>query len=1004
MRWASVLLVLFFSAVIFVPVSSSESVMDRDPIMTEMTDLHGVYDTRVILQNNSHIQLYELSNNSVLDTKSCQSFHRMNALADTVMCSDGIYSIGSSNLTLIHNGPIDILAQPKTNFTVEFNGNYQSGNPECLKILSGSNYGSIKIMNGTSVHKSIQLSLGKYIDNYETISIKSAYIHEDSTMISLTYTENTMQYYCAPGSSHRIYTFDYNTTSSIHFVRYGGSPGVSGSSFGSGSTGFNDVRNGVVYVSGTSVVRLYPGTNFPTEEGDTYDLGYMRPDCSITATEVGVSGDYVTLDGVNYPIENTPSAISCNSGSNATMIVNGKLVTLWNDEDLDGYNDLNDAFVLDNSQWSDIDGDGYGDNPGGLNPDSCPSVSGKSYIDLFGCLDIDGDGVSNSGDAFPRDSSQTEDTDQDGYGDNSSGNLSDSCPTAYGTSTKNNTLGCSDVDDDGWADFDDKFPEDSSQWADTDNDGFGDQLNGFEGDECPNDVGNSTVDRFGCIDADGDGTSDKNDAFPKNPTQITDRDGDGYGDSNEPGATQVDKFPSDTTQWNDTDSDGYGDNPNGNLADRFPNDPNRWQDSDHDGVADQDDAFPDERSQANDSDGDGYGDNPDGVNPDAFPDDPNEWFDTDGDNVGNNEDDFPFDPSQVTDADGDGFGDNPLGNGADKFPNDSTQWLDIDGDGYGDNPNGTTPDAFITDPTQWLDSDGDGYGDNPAGRLADIFPEDSTQWEDNDGDGLGDNQIGNNPDPSLFDFDNDGYNDTVDILPKLASPGDLDADGCLDEIDAFPTNPQECLDSDGDGEGDNADVDDDNDGWADTDEIRLGTDPLNSGDEPVESFEIVIPGTTVGLGAWDLIGIFGGVPLFAWIGFGFVTRNSRCAKYEILLREATSRDELEQVAIRWEYSLMLRMLGPHQGIRLERLRAELDDKFEKSEQSLSSIEPNPYDQTHLVMNDGKQIPEIGTESSPPHSGMVASQTDADGYDWLDYEGEKWYRVTNSGAEWTKFES
>ena len=51
-----------------------------------------------------------------------------------------------------------------------------------------------------------------------------------------------------------------------------------------------------------------------------------------------------------------------------------------------------------------------------------------------------------------------------------SGNLSDSCPTAYGTSTKNNTLGCSDVD--GWADFDDKFPEDSSQWADTDNDGL----------------------------------------------------------------------------------------------------------------------------------------------------------------------------------------------------------------------------------------------------------------------------------------------------------------------------------------------------------------------------------------------------------------------------------------------------------------------------------------------------------------------------------------------------
>lgn len=1004
MRWALLLLVLFFSSVIFVPISSSESVLDSNPIMTKMTDVHGVKDTRVILQNNSHIQLFELTNNTVLDTKSCQSFHRINALADTVMCSDGIYSIGTNNLTLIHNGPIDIRAQPKTNFTLEFNGNYQSSNPECLKIFSGSNYGSLKIMNGTNVHKSIQLSLSKYLDNYETISIKSAYLHEDSTMISLTYTENTFNYYCAPGSSHRIYTFDYNSTSGIGFVRQGGSNGVSGLSFGSGSTGFSDIRNGVVHVSGNSIVRLYPGTNFPTEEGDAYDLGYMRPSCSITATEVGVSGDYVTLDGVNYPIENTPNAISCNSGGNATMIVNGKLVTLWNDEDLDGYNDLNDAFVTDNSQWSDIDGDGYGDNPGGVNPDSCPSVSGKSYIDMFGCLDIDGDGVSNSGDAFPRDSSQTEDTDQDGYGDNSSGNLSDSCPTVYGTSNKNNTLGCSDVDDDGWADFEDKFSEDSSQWADTDNDGFGDQLNGFQGDECPTDVGNSTVDRYGCLDFDGDGTSDKNDAFPNNPTQTTDRDGDGYGDSQESEATQVDEFPSDTTQWNDTDGDGYGDNPNGNLADRFPNDPGRWQDSDHDGVADQDDAFPDERSQANDSDGDGYGDNPDGVNPDAFPDNPNEWFDTDGDNVGNNEDDFPFDPSQITDSDGDGFGDNPLGNGADKFPNDITQWLDIDGDGYGDNPNGTTPDAFITDPTQWLDSDGDGFGDNPSGRQADIFPNDSTQWEDTDGDGLGDNQDGNNPDPSLFDFDNDGYNDTVDILPKLASPGDLDADGCLDEIDVFPTNPQECFDNDGDGEGDNTDVDDDNDGWADTDEIRLGTDPQNPEDEPVESFEIVIPGTTVGLGAWDLIGIFGGVPLFAWIGFGFVTRNSRCARYENLLKEATTREELEQVAIRWEYSLMLRMLGPHQGIRLERLRAELDDKFEKLKQPLSSIESNIFDQTQLVIGDGKQVPEIKSGSLVPDSSIVASQTDSDGYDWLDYEGEKWYRVANSGAEWTKFDS
>ena len=95
--------------------------------------------------------------------------------------------------------------------------------------------------------------------------------------------------------------------------------------------------------------------------------------------------------------------------------------------------------------------------------------------------------------------------------------------------------------------------------------------------------------------------------------------------------------------------------------------------------------------------------------------------------------------------------------------------------------------------------------------------------------------------------------------------------------------------------------------------------------------EIVVPGTSIGLSAWDLIGIFGGIPLFVWIAFGFATRNGRCARYESMLREANSRDELEQIALQWEYSLMLRMLGPHQGIRLERLRAELDDSSERME-------------------------------------------------------------------------
>ena len=65
--------------------------------------------------------------------------------------------------------------------------------------------------------------------------------------------------------------------------------------------------------------------------------------------------------------------------------------------------------------------------------------------------------------------------------------------------------------------------------------------------------------------------------------------------------------------------------------------------------------------------------------------------------------------------------------------------------------------------------------------------------------------------------------------------------------------------SDGDGIG-QFDADDDNDEWTDADEIRAGTDPLDPNDTPVDSFEIQIG--NIGLGAWDLIGIFGGLPIF----------------------------------------------------------------------------------------------------------------------------------------------
>ena len=603
------------------------------------------------------------------------------------------------------------------------------------------------------------------------------------------------------------------------------------------------------------------------------------------------------------------------------------------DDDNDQLNDTLDSCPKGMTGWirtnaSDFDDDGcmdaledYDDDNDGIEDyeDYCSRIPGNSTLELEkGCPDADGDGRPDILDPFPNNASEWKDTDGDNVGDNS-----------------------------------DAFPLDATQQSDTDGDTYGDEEFGNAGDSCPEIFGNSTIDRYGCLDTDGDGWSDAEDDFPNDPFIHLDTDGDTV-------PNHLDEFPYDPTQQTDSDGDGYGDNKNGNLGDAFPNDPTRHSDSDRDGVDDASDAF-------------------------------------------------PYDPTQTEDTDGDGMGDNPMGIGADKFPDDASQWGDIDGDGVGDNPNGTNPDAFPTDATQWSDSDGDGYGDNPAGRLYDLFPENPTQWNDEDGDGLGDNQNGTVADPYLNDYDNDGYDDSIDIFPKLASPGDLDDDNCMDEDDDFPDNRLECLDTDGDGTGDNADADDDGDGWTDADESRAGTDPLDPNDTPVDSFEIVIPGTSVGLGAWDLIGIFGGVPLFAWIGFGFVTRNTRCAKYETMLRDANTRDELEVVAYKCEYSLMLRMLGPHQGIRLERLRAELDDVFEAQNQTLSSIEQNNFNQTQMVVDEmdlrTKKLPELVLQTNYPAIEDAAQKTDENGFEWFThYDGTNFYRPIGSQTDWTKLEN
>ena len=337
-------------------------------------------------------------------------------------------------------------------------------------------------------------------------------------------------------------------------------------------------------------------------------------------------------------------------------------------------------------------------------------------------------------------------------------------------------------------------------------------------DDCPNEIGTSTVDLIGCPDSDNDGYSNAGDAFPNNPTEWMDSDGDGVGDN-------TDIFPNDANETMDSDGDGVGNN-----GDAFPFDANETMDSDGDGVGDNTDVFPLNFFEYMDSDGDGAGDNAD-----AFPFDANETMDSDGDGVGDNADAFPNDASETMDSDGDGIGDNadqyPLLDNfldtdgdtfvdlQDVFPNDMTQWRDTDGDGYGDNPDGASPDLFVNVPSQWSDLDGDGYGDNwgnaswnqtrismgigeyvQGAVLADYCPEANGNSSasglfgcvDDDGDGI----------PNMFeveevvevDTDDDGVLDEDDMCPNSLPGVVVNSLGC--EVSAEP-DPQAQTQSDG---------------------------------------------------------------------------------------------------------------------------------------------------------------------------------------------------------------
>ncbi|NNF97766.1 MAG: hypothetical protein HKM93_00145 [Desulfobacteraceae bacterium] len=320
---------------------------------------------------------------------------------------------------------------------------------------------------------------------------------------------------------------------------------------------------------------------------------------------------------------------------------------------------------------------------------------------------------------------------------------------------------------------------------DLDNDGVSNAL-----DQCPGTPTNETANSVGCsasqIDTDNDGVADINDAFPLDPAEWLDSDGDGIGnnadtDDDNDGVLDVDDaFPLDASESVDTDGDGTGNNAdtdddNDGVADANDAYPlisvNGFLDSDSDGIPNDCDASCINLGMAADSDDDN-----DGVIDalDAFPFDPNESVDTDGDGIGNNAD---------PDDDNDGVADIN-----DAYPLISvTGFTDTDSDGI---PNECDISCQELGMIADTDDDNDGVLD-----VVDAFPVDANESIDTDGD-----LIGNNADT---DDDNDGILDVVDAftLVHIGTNLDADGDGAPDTCDNACLTAGMSADIDADGDG-----------------------------------------------------------------------------------------------------------------------------------------------------------------------------------------------------------